>query len=127
MEPRDTSRRTILSAALRLWSRLGPISWSREATRWITAWAAPMWGPSAPPSRSRSLQASDDYLERRGTGGYLRKFREYSRRLGAQFLCVSGDADNGTFTVPSWVMSALPVSGIATDIPAPVGFLAVAS
>ena len=45
--------------------------------------------------------------------------------VGAQFTCVAGDADNGTFTVPAWVLSALPASGLATDIPAPVAFLAV--
>jgi hypothetical protein len=47
--------------------------------------------------------------------------------VGAQFICVAGDADNGTFTVPAWVVSTLPVSGLATDIPAPVAFLAVAA
>ena len=45
--------------------------------------------------------------------------------LGAQFVCVAGDADNGSFTVPAWVLSALPPSGLATDIPAPLGFLAI--
>ncbi len=43
--------------------------------------------------------------------------------VGAQFICVAGDADNGSFTVPAWVMSTLPASGLATDIPAPVAFL----
>jgi uncharacterized protein (TIGR03437 family) len=47
--------------------------------------------------------------------------------IGAQFTCTAGDADNGSFTVPARVMSALPASGIATDIPAPVGFLGVGS
>ena len=41
------------------------------------------------------------------------------------FACIASDANNGTFTVPAWVLSALPASGLATDIPAPVGFLAV--
>ncbi len=50
-----------------------------------------------------------------------------SAGIGAQFVCLSGSADNGTFTVPAWVMSSLPVSGLASDIPAPVGFLAVAA
>ncbi len=47
--------------------------------------------------------------------------------FGAQFVCIAGDADNGTFAVPAWVMSALPASGLATDIPAPVAFLGVAT
>jgi len=47
--------------------------------------------------------------------------------VGAQFVCVAGDADNGSFTVPAWVMSTLPASGLGTDIPAPVGFLALAT
>jgi len=48
-----------------------------------------------------------------------------SAGIGAQFVCTSGSADNGTFTVPAWVMSSLPVSGLASDIATPVGFLAV--
>jgi hypothetical protein len=47
--------------------------------------------------------------------------------VGSQFICAAGDADNGSFTVPAWVMSALPASGLATDIPAPVAFLVVAT
>jgi hypothetical protein len=47
--------------------------------------------------------------------------------VGAAFVCVAGDADNGSFTVPAWVMSTLPASGLATDIPAPVAFLGVAT
>lgn len=39
---------------------------------------------------------------------------------GMQFLCAAR-ADAGTFTVPSWVLSALPVSGVSGFIP--VGFL----
>src|SRR5262249_44822736 len=35
------------------------------------------------------------------------KFRP--RGIGAQFVCLSGSADNGSFTVPAWVMSSLPV------------------
>jgi len=44
---------------------------------------------------------------------------------GAQFVCAAGDVDNGSFTVPTWVLSALPASGLGTDIPAPVAFLGV--
>jgi hypothetical protein len=40
--------------------------------------------------------------------------------VGAQSICVAGDADKVIFTVPAWVLSALPASGFATDIPAPV-------
>jgi hypothetical protein len=47
--------------------------------------------------------------------------------VGSQFLCAAGDADKGSFTVPAWVLSALPASGLATDIPAPVAFLVVAT
>jgi hypothetical protein len=47
--------------------------------------------------------------------------------VGAQFACIATDANNGTFTVPAWVLSALPASGNATDIPAPIGFLGVAT
>lgn len=46
---------------------------------------------------------------------------------GAAFACVAGDADNGSFTVPAWVMSTLPASGLGTDIPAPVAFLMLAT
>jgi uncharacterized protein (TIGR03437 family) len=47
--------------------------------------------------------------------------------VGAQFACIAGDANSGTFTVPAWVLSSLPASGNAIDIPAPIGFLAVAT
>jgi hypothetical protein len=47
-----------------------------------------------------------------------------SAHIGAGFHCVA-PAAAGTFTVPSWVLSALPASGLASDIPAPVGFLMV--
>ena len=39
---------------------------------------------------------------------------------GAQFICVER-AQAGTFTVPSWVLSALPASGVVAGVP--VGFL----
>jgi uncharacterized protein (TIGR03437 family) len=42
----------------------------------------------------------------------------------AGFHCVA-PSGAGTFTAPSWVLSALPASGLATDIPAPAGFLLV--
>jgi len=46
---------------------------------------------------------------------------------GAQFACIA-PADAGSFTVPSWVLSALPTSGAdpATG-GTPVGFLIVAN
>jgi hypothetical protein len=47
--------------------------------------------------------------------------------VGAQFICIAGDAESGSFTVPAWVMSTLPASGLATDIPAPVAFLGMAA
>ena len=47
-----------------------------------------------------------------------------SKQAGAVFHCVA-PASAGTFTVPSWVLSALPASGLASDIPAPAGFLMV--
>jgi hypothetical protein len=47
--------------------------------------------------------------------------------VGAAFAGVAGDADNGSFTVPAWVMSTLPASGLATDIPAPVAFVGLAA
>jgi hypothetical protein len=47
--------------------------------------------------------------------------------FGAQFVCTASAADNGVITVPAWVLSALPASGLATDIPAPLAFLALAT
>jgi uncharacterized protein (TIGR03437 family) len=50
-----------------------------------------------------------------------------STGFGAQFICISGPAGNGSLNVPAWVLSALPVSGLGTDIPAPVAFLGLAT
>lgn len=47
-----------------------------------------------------------------------------STQAGAGFQCVA-PANAGTFTVPAWVLSALPASAPASDIPAPAGFLMV--
>lgn len=43
---------------------------------------------------------------------------------GASFQCVTS-ADPGTFTVPAWVLSALPASGMDASAGVPVGFLSV--
>jgi len=45
-----------------------------------------------------------------------------STQAGAAFSCVA-PASAGTFRVPPWVVGALPASGQATDIAAPIGFL----
>lgn len=46
-----------------------------------------------------------------------------STGVAAGFQCTA-PASAGTFTVPSWVLSALPVSGVlAPEVPVPVGFL----
>jgi uncharacterized protein (TIGR03437 family) len=44
----------------------------------------------------------------------------------AQFACVT-DAGAGTFTVPAWVLSALPASATDPSVAAKVGFLTVAT
>jgi hypothetical protein len=62
-----------------------------------------------------------------GTSGIVRidgSSANPSTQAGAAFRCVA-PANGGTFTVPSWVLSALPASGLASDIPAPAGFLMV--
>jgi hypothetical protein len=45
---------------------------------------------------------------------------------GAGFQCAV-EADAGTFTVPAWLLSALPASGQDPSTGVPVGFLALAS
>jgi hypothetical protein len=45
-------------------------------------------------------------------------------QAGAGFFCVA-PASAGAFTVPAWVLSALPASGPASDFPVPAGFLQV--
>lgn len=47
-----------------------------------------------------------------------------STRAGAGYFCVA-PASAGTFTVPAWVLSALPASGPASDFAVPAGFLQV--
>jgi hypothetical protein len=62
-----------------------------------------------------------------GTSGVVRitgSSADPSKQAGAVFNCLA-PASAGTFTVPSWVLSALPASGLASDIPAPAGFLMV--
>jgi hypothetical protein len=62
-----------------------------------------------------------------GTSGMVRingSSANPSTQASAAFNCVA-PASAGTFTVPSWVLSALPASGLASDIPAPAGFLMV--
>jgi hypothetical protein len=46
-------------------------------------------------------------------------------QAGAQFLCSAAGGE--TFTVPAWVLSALPASAVASDIASPAGFLAVST
>jgi uncharacterized protein (TIGR03437 family) len=49
-----------------------------------------------------------------------------STLAGADFQCVT-DAGAGTFTVPAWLLSALPASGKDPSVGVPVGFLTLAS
>ena len=48
-----------------------------------------------------------------------------STGAGAAFYCIPASADSSSLTVPAWVLSSLPASGPASDLPVPVGFLAL--
>src|SRR5262249_4519961 len=94
----------------------------------VKAFSATFTIPSAPASRPGqdafgNIPGSQDLTITWSGSGLVAIFGNSvnpAARVGAQFICVADDTSNGTFTVPAWVILALPVSGLATDVPAPL-------
>jgi hypothetical protein len=59
-------------------------------------------------------------VDRKSPSRGMKLVQHTGATVGATFYCV---AAGGSLTVPAWVLSALPASGVASDIPIPIGFL----
>lgn len=77
-------------------------------------------------SRSNDLTVTWSGAAAGGIVGILGSSADPSTGAEAQFACLT-QADAGTFTVPAWVLSALPASGTDSSVGAKVGFLTVAT
>jgi uncharacterized protein (TIGR03437 family) len=77
-------------------------------------------------SRSSDLTVTWSGGATGGIVGVLGSSADPSTAAEAQFACVT-QADAGTFTVPAWVLSALPASATDPSVGAKVGFLTIAT
>ena len=101
----------------------------------VGAFSAKFSIPSSPPvwtnedafsdiSRSKDLTVTWSGGAAGGLVGVSGSSANPTAGIGATFQCLV-PADAGTFTVPQWVLSALPASAVDSSVGIPIGFLSL--
>lgn len=101
----------------------GPSVGAFKTTLTIPATQA-TWTNEAPGSTIPRSQGLTITVNSSGPGPVAVQGNSSGTQAGAALYCVE-PAGTTSFIVPSWVLSALPASAQASDLPAPMGFLGV--